>query len=518
MASVIQRPDSISLLRNLLAFRINTSDAVTFALKKGDNLILEETYYPDGTDIVTIDVQEVVAQYLSIRLPESNIFQQTSGQADFEAYVDGEFCCNFTVIMGGVRKLADSAANWLKANWLTWQPQVKQVRWNQPEYLTYYHQVPSRVVVRFYPKAGSPEKKVVYSAKAGELISYNMEMAHLFSLSTYEASQLNGYVDVWVETILGMQLTYVQRYVFIPVTRREHYYFCVNSLGGVDTFCFTGAHVLAPSIEHESAEQASRKISITSKQERAWQQGTGNMGKYEAKWLWDFFASMKQWAIIDSNIEEIVLDSSSIKASSVENLNASEFSYTLAEEGQLLRISRSLEELPVIEVQSPTGELFFLAPRVTDYPDANLENDLLFLVQSPYVQEWKKVSLATLKHWIESIFTPYEHLPLRLEISTDGDEFLAWGESLKISCKVWKGIYEDVTNEVTEWSIVRNSGVPIEDAAWGLKPKVQTFDGTIEICYNARENDLGETTTSVSTIFTIVAYINRQTATAEIVI
>lgn len=515
MATVVQRPDNLNLLRNLKAYRIDTSSAVSFKLMKGASVIIEETYYPDGTDIVTIDIQEVVAQYLSVNLPTSNVYSQSEAAASFSAYVDDTFVNTFKVVSGGVRKLSDTASNFLRSSWLTWQPQTKKVRWNQPEYLSYYHENAGTVKAKFYPKQGNPEIVTIHSASAGDYKSYNMEMAHLFSMSSYDADELYGLVDVWVESS-GNRDSWVQRYVFNPASRDEHYYMCVNSLGGIDTFCFTGARSLSPSISHESAEQAEKKITITNDPERGWSQNTGYVGKTEAAWLWEFFASQKQWSVIDANVEEIILDTSSIKASDKANLNSSDFSFTLAEEGKLMKIERSNEEFPLIEIQSPAGELFFLAPRVVDYPDANLEDSLLFLVQSPYIQEWKKVSLGTIKTWIKEIFIPYEDLPLRLEILNDGDGFLAWGESLNLTCKVWKGLYSDVTNEVTAWSITRNSGVPLEDAAWLLKPKVRAFDGTIEICFNIDENDLGESTTATGTIFTIRAIIEDLSASADI--
>lgn len=161
---------------------------------------------------------------------------------------------------------------------------------------------------------------------------------------------------------------------------------------------------------------------------------------------------------------------------------------------------------------------FFLAPRVVDYPDAVMEDSLLFLVQSPYIQEWKKISLGTIKHWIKEILLPYENLPLRLEILTDGDGFLAWGEKTSITCKVWKGLYQEVTSEVTAWEISRNSGVPIEDAAWLTKDKVRAFFGSIDICFTMEENDLGETSAATGTTFTIKAHIENHTASAAIVI
>ena len=119
---------------------------------------------------------------------------------------------------------------------------------------------------------------------------------------------------------------------------------------------------------------------------------------------------------------------------------------------------------------------------------------------------------------MQEIFTPYEYLPLRLEILTDGDGFLAWGESTRITCKVYKGLYEEVTSSVTAWEITRNSGVPIEDAAWLLKDKVRAFWGTIDLSFTLDENDLGETTAATGTTFTIKAHIESQTASADITI
>ena len=518
MATVIQRPDSLSLLRNIKSYRINSSVSVSFKLMKGTDIIIEEDYAPDGQTMVTIDIQDVVAQYLTVNLPSSDAYSQASAQATFSAYIDGDLLHSFTVIPGGARKLNDTTENFLKANWLTWQPQTKKVRWYQPEYLSYYFYVAGVVKAKFYLLTGAYETVTVATASAGAYMSYNTQMAHLFSLSSHDADELNGLVDVWVETTDGTRLSYIQRYVFAPDDRNEHYYFCVNSLGGIDTFCFTGSKTLQPSIEHESAERSSKKLTITDNQERAWSQNTGYMGKTEAVWLWEFFAASQQWAVVDDNVEEIVLDGSSITASDKENVHTSTFAYTLSEEGKLLKIDRSSEELPAVSVQSPSGELFFLAPRLVDFPTANMEDALLFLVQSPYVQEWKKISLGTIKEWIKEIFTPYEYLPLRLEILDSGDGFLAWGESTTLTCKVWKGIYEEVTSEVTAWSISRNSGVPIEDAAWLLKPKVRAFDGEIEICFKIDENDLGESSTATGTTFTITAILSDQSVSGNITI
>lgn len=89
--------------------------------------------------------------------------------------------------------------------------------------------------------------------------------------------------------------------------------------------------------------------------------------------------------------------------------------------------------------------------------------------------------------------------PVRIEIDTQGDQFLAVGESLTLTCKVFKG-WTDITDTVTQWSITRDSGDTTDDEAWAIKH--QDFAGTIEISYD----DLGNNAyTSISTLFTVVA-------------
>lgn len=98
--------------------------------------------------------------------------------------------------------------------------------------------------------------------------------------------------------------------------------------------------------------------------------------------------------------------------------------------------------------------------------------------------------------------------PMRIEIDTEGDNFMAYGETKHISCSVFRG-WEDVTDKVTSWSITRDSGDPANDAAWGLKQKVKDFAGEIDISFTAEENDLSTNERVISTLFTIRATIDE---------
>ncbi len=99
----------------------------------------------------------------------------------------------------------------------------------------------------------------------------------------------------------------------------------------------------------------------------------------------------------------------------------------------------------------------------------------------------------------------FERLPYRLVIDTAGSDTLAYGESLNVTCSVWKG-WDDVTGKVQSWKIVRDSGDPTEDEAWDNSSKAQSFAGTISIDHYKNYSDLGEI--GVSTLFTITVYMN----------
>lgn len=94
----------------------------------------------------------------------------------------------------------------------------------------------------------------------------------------------------------------------------------------------------------------------------------------------------------------------------------------------------------------------------------------------------------------------------RMEIDTDGDCFMAFGERKTIRCKVWCG-FEDVTANVLQWKATRRSSDEISDRAWGCKPKVKNFAGELEICFDSEENDLGPDSYNVRTVFTFGALI-----------
>jgi hypothetical protein len=111
-----------------------------------------------------------------------------------------------------------------------------------------------------------------------------------------------------------------------------------------------------------------------------------------------------------------------------------------------------------------------------------------------------------------------ENAALRIQAETDGDGFLDFGEDATWAFRVWKGYYEDVTEQVTRWTIERDSGDPVEDAAWANKTKVRNFNGTIVIAFKANDNDLATAVNVISTLFTVTAWIGTRSVQRQIIV
>lgn len=98
----------------------------------------------------------------------------------------------------------------------------------------------------------------------------------------------------------------------------------------------------------------------------------------------------------------------------------------------------------------------------------------------------------------------------QLIFQCDSDSFLAFGETKHVECRV-RLYNQDVTDEVAEWRIVRDSGSEVEDSAWALRPKARDFAGVIDIAFTAEDNDLGY---SDKAMFTVTARLGPDEVSA----
>ena len=144
--TILQQPDALSLSKNLKEFRISSSDKISFILRHGDVEILSQRYVPSSDGDITINLRDIIHARLSYQLLESvQVYEQSSLASDFTAVIN-DTTLTFRVIRSGIDRLADSAANFLTQNFLTWQPSIKPVTYYSPEFLTYYATIPLSLI------------------------------------------------------------------------------------------------------------------------------------------------------------------------------------------------------------------------------------------------------------------------------------------------------------------------------------------------------------------------------------
>lgn len=102
-------------------------------------------------------------------------------------------------------------------------------------------------------------------------------------------------------------------------------------------------------------------------------------------------------------------------------------------------------------------------------------------------------------------------LDATLNIIQSTGEWIDKGETNHVECSVIRG-FENITDQVTSWNIVRDSGDAVNDAAWQNKDKVKNFDGTIDIAWTDDDDDIGD---SNSCIFTITAFWGNKVELAK---
>lgn len=102
-------------------------------------------------------------------------------------------------------------------------------------------------------------------------------------------------------------------------------------------------------------------------------------------------------------------------------------------------------------------------------------------------------------------------LDATLNITQSTGEWIDKGETNHVVCSVIRG-FEDITDQVTSWNIVRDSGDAVNDEAWQNKDKVKNFDGTIDIAWTDDDDDIGD---SNSCIFTITAFLVNKVELAK---
>lgn len=401
MIQVLLYPDALSLVGSMNVFEIynDSKTDVVFALRYqgAEQNIVQHTYTPNDEHRITVDVKDIILPLLAFELKDdSTPYVQENIMKAFSAeiYEVGdagnrkEF--SFSVIRAGVDKLADSAENFLKNNFLTWQPQVKAVTYYSPEFLTYYAAEACAVKCKAYlwNGTGYTESEITL-AHLTEGCVYTIPVQYAIIAKALN-QKTPSYYDVWVEKEGGDRLTYVQRYYASDMKSEEEEWFLFeNSLGGVDCFRAYGNSENTAEHTHNVAEIEDDSEEYRVDTTRKFKKNTGYLDGKERLWLLDFFPSLGKYVYHRNSWRKITVTESDVNYEAKELPSNYTFTYRYSDARPYLNLSRaSGESLKQMDIHLPDIGNFTIAPRLVEFPRQQLGGGVLFPVQDPHSEEW----------------------------------------------------------------------------------------------------------------------------------
>lgn len=409
---IIIKPDNISLVGSMKRIVLSSEQEVIFILSYAENNapIVQHTYTPDSHHRIEINLEDVIAPLLYFELQDiESAYLQNHIAREFKVTIryEGEKtkAFTFTAIRAGVDRLADSAENFLKGNFLTWQPTVKPVTYNTPEFLTYY-----ALTEGFVKCVGYYEGRLMGAVKGDVKVLANLQKDKAQTIPVQYAimAKLFGflpqYYDVWVEDTEGKRLTYIQRYYASDIrSEEEQWILFENSLGGIDTFRAYGDATFTAKHTHNIAEIENDAEEYRVDTAREYKKNTGHLNREERQWLLDFFPSLGKYIYIDNYVRRIVVTDSEASYEAKELPSNFNFTFKFADARPYLNLRRSAVPAKMMDIKVPELGSFTIAPRLVEFQRLNLSGGALFPVQNPYADEWNVTTIAAIIDFIVEV-------------------------------------------------------------------------------------------------------------------
>ena len=400
--TILQKPADVNLSGNLSKFIIESAEGVDFILKKGMEILLSARYVPGKDGRIAIDVKDIVESSLSCVLKDQELpYIQEKLSASFTAEVGGQ-TINFIVVKGGVDRLATDASNFLRANWLTWQPQVKYVTYYVPEFLTFFAVENCTVKVKaYFSEEGKVTEAVeeLYLASAGSAHTVPVQYA---VIAGKFGSKLPSFYDVWFENSQGLRLSYVQRYAAgSKISENEDWVLFQNSLGGIDTFRAYGQSELTAEHTHNLAELGDVTEEYRVDTSRNFQKSTGWLDDRQRRWLLDFFPSPQKYLYTHNFLRKIIVVEDNTSFIEEELPSGYSFTFRYADAKPILNLPRIEGELPSdLQIEVPELGSFMIPPRLVEFPSQSLSEGVLFPVQNPYSENWATTTIGSILNYV----------------------------------------------------------------------------------------------------------------------
>ena len=418
--NILKEPDLLCLVGSMNPFEIAATDDVTFVLQEvGTNkVVVQRTYTPSQNGRITLQLKDIILPLLGFKVSDtSEAYKNELAYKTFKATFSEKGMAtsktsSFSVIRAGVDHLDDSAENFLKANFLTWQPNVKGVTYYSPEFLTYYAQEDCVVKCKMYiwNGVGYEDKEVALAVLNGGFV-WTIPVQYAIIAKHSSNEDLPSYYDVWVEGTDGTRFTYVQRYYAEDQkSEDEEWFLFENSLGGIDCFRAYGNSENTAEHTHNVAEIEEDSEEYRVDTARKFKKSTGYLDERERQWLLDFFPSLGKYRYYGQSLRKITVIESDVNYEAKELPSIYSFTYKFSDARPYLNLPRTDVQLYEMSIHVPDIGNFTIAPRLVEFPRITLSGGALFPVQNPYSEEWGTTTLDAM----------YAHLVAQLSDSYTG--------------------------------------------------------------------------------------------------
>ncbi len=412
---ILLTPDQLSLSGALKRFVIHTNEETTFSLKdeRDSKVIVQHTYTPNKNGHIEIELENIITPLLSFQLldktqpyKQPNILKQFNASIT-EHNTNENKTFSFEVIRAGIDQFADSAKNFLKTNFLTWQPNIKPVTYHTPEFLTYYaaHDVAVQGVAYIPQEETDNYTQLPFQLallSAGNVWTIPVS----YAIIAGKIKKMPAYYDIFIEDQQGNRLTYIQRYYATDIkSEEEQWILFENSLGGIDTFRAYGETENNAKHTHNIVEIENNTQEYRVDTLREFKKNTGFLTKNERKWVLDFFPSLGKYIYTGDAIRKIVVTDSDVSWKTKELPSTYNFTYRFADAKPFLNLPRTELPTEMLHIKIPDATSFTLAPRLVELPRLTLTKGALFPVQNPYASQWNVTTLEAIIDFLKKTIT-----------------------------------------------------------------------------------------------------------------
>lgn len=325
-------------------------------------VVTNAPFVPDAAGNITICTRQFVRnvaplakpQEHSVELPKLSVTIVTGTQTTTRECV---------LIPGGMATQPADMENWLRKNFLTWQPQVVSTTPGQPQWLAYVTPMLTGRVGIFstlFAANGKTHTKTLITPEPPSEVYRLIDTS--FTTLWADFCRQNDLAPLSYD-VFGMVIPTItipdkpvqpvrgllpQRYVLCPEHIDDTIFGFVNTLGGFDTITASGKSTLKPEGENDTFTSREQETELANGYTSFWEKSTGYIETSRmASQFQDFLKSTSRWVYQSGQWLRIIMDEYKVDHLPRE-LNAYTFKFHLAAKNERRYFERA--ELPEPEL------------------------------------------------------------------------------------------------------------------------------------------------------------------------